>query len=681
MKITAIYKKICEIQHEARKGIFFMRFQAKIKKWKSDCRIFLNYVRNNRILLHPETRKIGIAAILIGWALIAFSTVIFQKSIKTIPPSMNFFFQFLAGTAVLFIAGICNGKKFFKINETKKLTGEAFKSDLPVSWRKGLIYFRSIIAIFSYMALSWTKAEPGLLDQSTLFSADAIFYAAIFYWIFKEKITPYQFWGIVIAFIGISLFFSFDIVSWRATLIGVTELFSSLCMAVIFLLTLILVQHDYPLRIAFYQCAFGLLISAVIVLTKLLTGSHFLFVYPLHEVIYSMLSGITYAIALLFFFNAFLYTESILLVVLGYSLTPFVILFTWFTEGGKINLYDLAGFILIALGGGLVAYSEYRMGKMKKNLIGTPSYIPSLVERFRDYRKDFRKGKLDQYDYMSKCHEFNKLLFAFSEGLEGTDIKNIEITKDCVLFTIGPNIKMETDGACRSAPMEMLNFGSYEPKEIDLVCHILHDEDVIFDIGAHIGYYSIVLAKHFPNARIFAFEPILNTFSILEKNIRANSLQNIHAFNYGLSDKPKDTFFYYFKDGSTLASQIYLLGYSKTQKIKCHLERLDDVISSLGIEKLNFIKCDIEGEELAAIQGGLGAIGQFLPICLVTLHQERCAQFNYSANDVLHIFEKLGYQCFSIINKGFKREKIIKEEWNYFFLHTDKHNDLIRKYS
>jgi FkbM family methyltransferase len=241
---------------------------------------------------------------------------------------------------------------------------------------------------------------------------------------------------------------------------------------------------------------------------------------------------------------------------------------------------------------------------------------------------------------------------------------------------------MESDGACRSAPLEILNFGHYEPQEMEMLGHLVKNGDVILDIGAHIGFTSLFLSKAFPQSQIYAFEPIPDTYAFLLKNIQYNVCENIHTFNYGLSNKAQDVLFHYFRGGSALASQMNLIGH-KSVRIKCHLERLDDVVLSIGIQRVDVIKCDIEGGELGAIEGGLHVIKDFLPILFVELYEEWCQKFNYSADDVLRLLGGLGYQCFSISKGRLKRETSIKNEggnYNYFFLHQDKHQSLIKKH-
>jgi len=56
-------------------------------------------------------------------------------------------------------------------------------------------------------------------------------------------------------------------------------------------------------------------------------------------------------------------------------------------------------------------------------------------------------------------------------------------------------------------------------------------DKIIIDIGAGFGDFSIMIAKKFPGARIYAFEPDQSYFSLLKENIKINNVQNVFAFN------------------------------------------------------------------------------------------------------------------------------------------------------
>ena len=66
-------------------------------------------------------------------------------------------------------------------------------------------------------------------------------------------------------------------------------------------------------------------------------------------------------------------------------------------------------------------------------------------------------------------------------------------------------------------------FGVYEPFETDLVQHEVGEGDVVLDIGANIGYYTLIFARIVgEGGKVFAFEPDPDNFALLKKNVEAS---------------------------------------------------------------------------------------------------------------------------------------------------------------
>lgn len=642
---------------------------------------FLLYAKNHRILIHPETRKIGIRDTLVGWALIAFSTVLFQGSIKNLPLSLNFLIQFASGTVVLFIFGMIKGITFFRIQGVHSHNSFEKGAHLSPKQRKWILFWRGLIATGGYMLYSWARVSIGLIDNSAIFSMDAIVYALLIWIVLGEKLDRSTWIGIFVASFGVSFIFFFDFQfssALQAIFGGIAGIISSCALAIIILMNTVAVQHEPPLRIAFYQCLLGLILALTISGTNFLI--HWEIVYPplyLKDLLYSVFAGIIYATALIFFFNAFLYTEPVIIAVLGYSLPPFVAFLEWVVAGAVITSTDIVSIILITLGGGLVLFGEHRNGRTTRRILSQPMYTLSLKERMCSIKEMYRSGELDKYAYLSQRHEFNKLLFQFSEEIEESDVSSIEIYGDGVIFSLKPlNIKMKCDGGCRSAPFEILNFGSYEEGEADLLFAMIKDGSVIFDIGAHLGWFTLNFAKRFPKSQIHAFEPIPRSFDFLNENLELNNVHRLKVNNLALSNKSEAKEFFYFKGGSALASTVNLIEHHKVDKITCLTKTLDEYCKENAIEALDFLKCDVEGGELFMIQGGLVTLKKFKPVIYIELYEDWCKKSGYTISDVVAEMTRMGYEFFGIKNSKLYAVDEIDEEsesYNYFFLHAEKH--------
>ena len=138
---------------------------------------------------------------------------------------------------------------------------------------------------------------------------------------------------------------------------------------------------------------------------------------------------------------------------------------------------------------------------------------------------------------------------------------------------------------------------------------------LIFDVGANKGLYTKELSKHFPEAEIYSFEPSKDTYRFMKENTR-NSL-NVHSYNLGFSSEKAERNLYSDTEGSGLASIYHReLSYYNITMNCCELVELttiDDFCKENDIERIDFLKTDMEEHELAVLQGarlmlGLGNI-------------------------------------------------------------------------
>lgn len=309
----------------------------------------------------------------------------------------------------------------------------------------------------------------------------------------------------------------------------------------------------------------------------------------------------------------------------------------------------------------------------------------SLKQLFSFVKERFLSNEIDLYEYLSERHEFNKLLLEYADQIKNTVIESIKILPGSVLFTFKPfGIEMETEGAARSAPFEILNFGRYEPEDESMTYLLVQNGDTILDIGANIGWYTINLAKRFPNSKIYSFEPIPPTFELLTKNVQRNKLDNVTLIHSGLSDKEEKKDLYYFRGGSSVASIVNFVNNPNAQKVTCKFNTIDRLVSELNISSVNFIKCDVEGSELLVLSGAKVTIEKFKPIILLEVYEGQCQMCGYTAMDLINLLKSWGYEYFEANNNQLKRVESVRAvdngRYNYFFLHVEAHRNLINKF-
>ena len=140
----------------------------------------------------------------------------------------------------------------------------------------------------------------------------------------------------------------------------------------------------------------------------------------------------------------------------------------------------------------------------------------------------------------------------------------------------------------------------------------INEEDIVVDIGAHIGSFSIMSGLKTGNTgKVYAFEPIPETFRILKKNIYYNSLQEIvYPYRYAISNTKKKEKMYIFKSSnksllfhssSFYKQQTETIDATIEEKIEVECITLRDIFDLGELDRIDVVKMDCEGEEYSII--------------------------------------------------------------------------------
>jgi len=160
--------------------------------------------------------------------------------------------------------------------------------------------------------------------------------------------------------------------------------------------------------------------------------------------------------------------------------------------------------------------------------------------------------------------------------------------------------------------------------------------DIFVDVGAHIGTYTIPIAKKVgEGGAVIAFEPHPKSRDLLEKNIAINQINNVVLMKQPVSDSRKKVSFRLSKDPPTSGIET-----NATNESNVEMESidLDTALSEQNLTKIDWLKIDVEGNEVAVLKGSKNILKKFSPKIIIEMFN------NETLEEGIKILESEGYE-------------------------------------
>lgn len=157
--------------------------------------------------------------------------------------------------------------------------------------------------------------------------------------------------------------------------------------------------------------------------------------------------------------------------------------------------------------------------------------------------------------------------------------------------------------------------GSYELNKRQAFEREIGPDQVVYDIGANVGYFSLLAAELVgSHGQVYAFEPLPRNIAFLRQHIALNQLTNVAVVEAAVSDQNGSAAF---DLGASSA-----MGHIADQgAMQVDLVRLDDLLADHQILPPDFIKIDVEGTEDAVLRGAQSLITTCQPTLFLDTHQ------------------------------------------------------------
>ncbi|MDN3655866.1 FkbM family methyltransferase [Ferruginibacter paludis] len=186
----------------------------------------------------------------------------------------------------------------------------------------------------------------------------------------------------------------------------------------------------------------------------------------------------------------------------------------------------------------------------------------------------------------------------------------------------------------------------FEPHVVRLFLKILKKGNNVLDIGANIGYFSLIASKLVGvSGKVYSFEPTPLTLHKLNKNISLNNSSNIMVYNKAVSDHNGKALF---KIPIGMVKNSGRASFRNIEENNLTVEvqtiTLDSILDE--IQPVHLIKMDIEGAEAMALKGMKNLIKRDRPIFIMELSDCYLQQLGESASNVLNFYREQAYRIF-----------------------------------
>ena len=208
----------------------------------------------------------------------------------------------------------------------------------------------------------------------------------------------------------------------------------------------------------------------------------------------------------------------------------------------------------------------------------------------------------------------------------------------------------------------------YESETVPLFFRLAEHADVTLDIGAYVGFYSLLAAHANPCGRVFAFEPMLTIFKRLQKNVALNDLTNVECTASAVGAlSGTATFFHTTSDMPTSSSLSFefMREADNLQGTDVPVLTVDEFVAHKNLDQIDLVKIDTESTEPEVLQGMVKTLQRDHPSIVCEVLQGRGR-----AHGLETLLRPLGYNFYLLTPEGPMLQERIEghSEWlNYLF--------------
>lgn len=195
----------------------------------------------------------------------------------------------------------------------------------------------------------------------------------------------------------------------------------------------------------------------------------------------------------------------------------------------------------------------------------------------------------------------------------------------------------------------MILRGSFENEERMFVEQILRPGMVVLDIGAHHGYYTLLASQKVgPQGRVIAFEPSVRERRKLLKHLQLNACTNVQVEENALGETVGIEKFFIVEGRETGCNSLRPPAVRKsTYVVEVPITRLNEYVQLQNLARVDFVKMDVEGAELAVLKGATDFLERRpRPIIFCEVQDLRTRPWGYPAREIVDFLRQRGFRWY-----------------------------------
>jgi FkbM family methyltransferase len=205
-------------------------------------------------------------------------------------------------------------------------------------------------------------------------------------------------------------------------------------------------------------------------------------------------------------------------------------------------------------------------------------------------------------------------------------------------------------------------FGDYdERREADLITQLLAPKEIFWDVGANLGYFTLLAAAVLKNTgQVVAFEPGHTAYAQLTANLALNSFTNILTCPLAVTDREGETVLYSARGLADGRANLFQAGAGQTARERVRTVTLDGWRTGQHQPRPDFIKLDVEGAELAALTGARDILAEREPLLLVEMKEAIFQALGTDRNAIQDFLRPQGYRPAGLVRGRWRLHRDVR---------------------